>query len=73
MKKENFNHLMGKSRHEIMQELGNGFNYFNSEIWTYEVVKTWFGRKIILSLTFKADFKDEKVSELNLTKRFGRC
>lgn len=69
MKKENFNHLLGKSRHEIMQELGDCFNYFNSEIWTYEVGKTWFGRKIILSLTFK----DDKVSELNLTKRFGRC
>ncbi|AZA54681.1 hypothetical protein [Chryseobacterium sp. G0201] len=69
MKKENFNHLLGKSRHEIMQELGDGFNYFNSEIWTYEVGKTWFGQKIILSLIFK----DEKVSELNLTKRFGRC
>ncbi|ANF52791.1 hypothetical protein A0O34_20735 [Chryseobacterium glaciei] len=69
MKKENFSHLLGKSRNEIIKELGDGFNYFNNEIWTYEVGKTWFGRKIILSLTFK----EEKVSELNLIKRFGRC
>lgn len=68
MKKENFNHLLGKSRNEIKQELGDGFNYFNNEIWTYEVGKTWFGQKIILSITFK----NEKASDLNLTKRFGR-
>lgn len=68
MKKENFNHLLGKSRNEIKQELGDGFNYFNNEVWTYEVGKTWFFRKIILSLIFK----DEKVSEIKLTKVFGK-
>lgn len=68
MKKENFNHLLGKTRNEIKQEIGDGFNYFNNEVWTYEVGKTWWGRKIILSLTFK----NENVSELKLSKVFGR-
>ncbi|MFP3590509.1 hypothetical protein [Chryseobacterium sp. SIMBA_038] len=68
MKKENFNHLLGKSRNEIIQELGHGFNYFNNEIWTYEVGKALFFRKIILSLTFK----NENVSEIKLSKVFGK-
>lgn len=68
MKKENFNHLLGKSRNEIIKELGDGFNYFNNEIWTYEVGKAWFFRKIILSLIFK----DENVSEIKLSKVFGK-
>ncbi|SEW20691.1 hypothetical protein SAMN05421841_1586 [Chryseobacterium wanjuense] len=71
MRKENYNHLVGKTRREIVKEIGcpfNGFNYFRSITWTYEVGKTWLGKKIILSLTFK----DEKVSEIMLFKSFGK-
>jgi hypothetical protein len=72
MKKENYSHLMGKTRREIMKEIGctfNGFNYFRSKTWTYEVGKTWLGKKIVLSLTFT----DEKVSEIILFSSFKRC
>ncbi|WP_415327032.1 hypothetical protein [Chryseobacterium sp. MMS23-Vi53] len=72
MTKENYNHLMGKTRREIMREVGdsfNNFNYFKSKTWTYEIGKTWIGKKIILSLTFT----DEKVSEIILLKSFRKC
>ncbi|SIP86329.1 hypothetical protein SAMN05880574_10150 [Chryseobacterium sp. RU37D] len=71
MKKEYYSHLMGKTRREIVKEIGgtfNGFNYFRSKTWTYEVGKTWLGKRIILSLTFK----DERVSEIILLKSFRR-
>lgn len=68
MKKENFKHLIGKSRHEIKKELGDGCNFFSDDTWTYELERTWIGRKTILSITFK----DGKVAGVNLYKTFGR-
>lgn len=68
MKKENFNHLLGKTRREIVREIGDEFNYFKNKTWTYEVGKTWFGKKIILSLTFK----DERVSRIELYNTFRK-
>lgn len=69
MKKEDFSHLLGKTRNEIKKEMGDGFNYFNNQIWTYEVGTAWWRRKIVLSLIFK----EENVSEIKLDKVFGRC
>ncbi|PWN71147.1 hypothetical protein C1631_000545 [Chryseobacterium phosphatilyticum] len=68
MKKEDFNHLMGKTRHEITEELGDGFNFFTNDTWTYQVGNTWIGRKIILSI----DFKEGKVAAVDLYKTFNR-
>lgn len=68
MKKENFNHLLGKTRNDIKNELGDGFNYFNSDVWTYEVAKNWLGRRTILSLTFK----DNAVFGLEISKTFSK-
>jgi hypothetical protein len=69
MKKEKFNHLLGKSRCEVIKEIGDGFNYFTNTVWTYEVGKTWIGKRIILSIKFK----DEKASEVSLSTSFRRC
>lgn len=69
MKKENFSHLLGKTRNEIKKEMGDGFNYFNNRTWTYEVGTAWLRRKIVLSLIFE----DENVAEIKLDKIFGRC
>ncbi|GAE65770.1 hypothetical protein CIN01S_12_01420 [Chryseobacterium indologenes NBRC 14944] len=68
MKKENFAYLIGMSRHEIKKELGDGFNFFTHDTWTYQVGKTWIGRKIILSI----DFKNGKVVAVDLYKTFSR-
>jgi hypothetical protein len=69
MKKENFNHLVGKTRGEVKTELGDGFNYFTNQIWTYEIGKTWIGKRIILSVTFK----DGKVSSVEVHNTFRKC
>lgn len=68
MKKENFNHLIGKNRHEIKKELGDGFNFFMNDTWTYELGRTWIGKRIILSIVFK----DGKVTIVDLYKTFSR-
>lgn len=71
MTKENYNYLIGKTRREIIKEIGdsvNDFNYFKSKTWTYEIGKTWIGKRIILSVTFT----DERVSEIILFKSFRK-
>ncbi|UKB85809.1 hypothetical protein LF887_09365 [Chryseobacterium sp. MEBOG06] len=68
MKEEDFTHLMGKTRQEVKKELGDGFNFFTDETWTYELSRTWLGRNTILSL----DFKDDQVSRIHLYKTFNR-
>nr|WP_315027694.1 hypothetical protein [uncultured Chryseobacterium sp.] len=68
MKKEDFNHLIGKTRHEVKQELGDGFNFFTDDTWTYPIGRTWIGKKIILSI----GFKDGKVNTIDLYKTFSR-
>ncbi|RXM41205.1 hypothetical protein BOQ62_01295 [Chryseobacterium sp. CH21] len=44
--------LIDEKRHEIIAEMGDGFNFFNHDIWTYKVGKTWLGKRIILSVVF---------------------
>ncbi|MEY8758910.1 hypothetical protein [Chryseobacterium tongliaoense] len=68
MKKENFSHLLGKDRMVIKDEIGDGFNYFINDIWTYELGKTWIGRRIILSIIFKNGI----ASEINVFKSFRK-
>ncbi|EJL69605.1 hypothetical protein [Chryseobacterium populi] len=51
--KKDFSHLLGSTRIVIKHEMGDGFNYFTNDIWTYELGKTWTGRRIILSVTFE--------------------
>ncbi|MBK1896276.1 hypothetical protein JHL15_10970 [Chryseobacterium sp. YIM B02567] len=67
--KEKFKHLLGKTREEIAQEIGDGFNYPENEVWTYEVGRTWIGRRIILSITFKG----KKAAEIAFFKSFRKC
>lgn len=69
MKLESYSHLVGKSRNQIKQEMGDGFNFFKDRIWTYEIGKTWIGKRIILAITFKED----KADAVRLFKSFKRC
>ncbi|WP_251040463.1 MULTISPECIES: hypothetical protein [Chryseobacterium] len=68
MKKELFINLIGMTRYEVGQEMGYGLNRFEEDVWNYEVGKTWLGKRIILTLTFK----DDKASELSLSKSFKK-
>lgn len=59
MKKIDLNKLKGKTKKEIIEEMGHEFNYFPHNIWTYLISKNWFGRKRYIILKFK----DEMVSD----------
>ncbi|WP_164474711.1 hypothetical protein [Elizabethkingia ursingii] len=50
-----YNILIGKSKNEVIQELGEGFNYYPDNYWFYDMKKSWWGKKTALLLIFGKD------------------
>ncbi|SFZ97039.1 hypothetical protein SAMN05216324_13511 [Chryseobacterium limigenitum] len=50
---QNYNDLIGKTREEIVKELGDGFNFYPSDLWTYNLKKNWLGRWVLLYIHFE--------------------
>lgn len=61
-----FEYLIGKTKKEVLDELGDGFNYYPWNIWTYTVGKTWWGMLKVL----KVSFENDKVTKIALNKKF---
>ncbi len=53
MTKHQYSSFIGKTKTEIMEELGHDFNYYPSNIWTYEISKNWLGKRKFLLITFE--------------------
>lgn len=67
MNENQYEYLLGKNKKEIAKELGNEFNYYQSDIWTYVLDLGWFGMKKILVI----GFKDNKVFGTKIKKIYG--
>ncbi|HFK5512723.1 hypothetical protein BAZ12_15570 [Elizabethkingia miricola] len=57
-----YNNLVGKSKNEVIQELGEGFNYYPDNYWFYDMKKSWWGKKTTLLLIFGKDRRVETMS-----------
>ena len=66
--KNNRQNLLGKDKKEILSELGQEFNFYPSEVWTYVLHTNWFGRKTALLLFFE----DEVVKGIKIKKYYGK-
>ena len=55
MKQNQFIYLTGKSKKQILDEFGHEFNYYPSNIWTYEIGSSWLGRRKFLIIEFEKD------------------
>lgn len=66
MKKENFTHLLGKTRKEIKLSLGDGFNYYQDDNWTYLLKRNWFWKGTYLHIYFENDI----VVKVDIIKTF---
>ena len=62
-----YNILVGKSKNEVIQELGEGFNCYPDNYWFYDMKKSWWGKKTALLLIFG---KDGRVKTMNLKTYF---
>lgn len=50
-----YEHLMGKSRGEVISDLGLKFNDYYNQIWIYRFKQDMFGRWRILIIVFNKD------------------
>lgn len=65
---KNSDYLIGCSKKEIIRLLGDGFNFYHNEVWTYELYKTWWGKKTILVVFFQND----TVYKKSIIKKYGK-
>lgn len=55
MKYKEIDNLIGKTKNEIIEQLGDEFNYYRSSIWTYLILKSWYKKKILFIFFNKKD------------------
>ena len=60
--KQAYEGLIGKTREEVVKQLGEGFNYYQNKVWTYNLRRDWLGRWVYLYLTFE----DNKVADIRI-------
>ncbi|WP_223608316.1 hypothetical protein [Chryseobacterium sp. OSA05B] len=65
--KNQYKSLIGITKKDLIEKLGDGFNFYPDTIWTYLLHKNFFGRKTFLVITFK----DEMVIDVNIIKKYG--
>ncbi len=63
-----YKHLLNKEKSEILLILGQEFNFYPSNIWTYIIHQNWWGKKTILFVFFEED----KVVKIKINKRYGK-
>lgn len=63
-----YQHLIGKSKIDILNELGDECNFYQSSIWTYIIKKEWFGRKKVLVISFD----ENTVSHVKIVTTYGK-
>ena len=64
---KNYQKLIGKTKKEIIADLGFEFNHYPSDVWTYLVKTNWLGMKKILMIYFQ----DNIVTDIKMKKSFS--
>jgi len=62
-----YNNLVGKTKNEVIQELGEGFNYYPDNYWFYDMKRSCWGRKTAILLIFG---KDGRVKTMSIKTYF---
>lgn len=65
---KNYQKLIGKTKKEIIAELGFEFNHYPSDIWTYQMKINWIGIRTFLFIYFR----EECVKEVKTVKTFSK-
>lgn len=66
--KKYYNYLIGKDKSQVKHELGQEFNYFPSDVWTYHLKTNWLGKKTYLILYFK----EEIIMMIKIISSYGK-
>jgi hypothetical protein len=66
--KSDYHYLVGKDKNQIIHELGQQFNYYQSEVWSYILKIEWFYKKTVLVILFQNDI----VFEIKVKNCYGK-
>ncbi|MCS3868660.1 hypothetical protein J3D55_001576 [Chryseobacterium ginsenosidimutans] len=66
--KKDYSYLIGKNRKEILEEMGEEYNFFPAEVWTYTLKKLLFKSRVLFLF-----FKDDKVLNVKIKNCYGKC
>jgi len=61
---------IGMTKKEILDILGEEFNFYPDKVWSYVLKKSWWGRKRILIIEFD---DDDKVISRYIVNRYGKA
>lgn len=59
---DQYKYLIGKNKEEVVSSLGQEFNFYPANQWSYIIYKKWWGKEVILYL----DFQNELVFNLKI-------
>ncbi|MDN4013433.1 hypothetical protein QX233_13230 [Chryseobacterium gambrini] len=68
MKNNDYKHLLGKDKIQLIKDFGQEFNYYPANVWTYIIKTGWLGSKYVLIIFFK----DNIVSKIKLKTFYGK-
>lgn len=63
-----YDYLLNKDKAQILELLGEEFNFYPSNIWSYVIETGYFYRKTVLFIFFE----NEIVSKIKITKMYGK-
>jgi hypothetical protein len=66
--KTDYKYLVEKSKKEVLLEMGEEYNFFPSDVWTYTLNRIW----IIKSKVLFVYFKDNKVVNVEIKNCYGK-
>ncbi|WPO81294.1 hypothetical protein SD427_11020 [Chryseobacterium sp. JJR-5R] len=64
MKLSEYKYLIGKSKQQVMLEMGNQMNHYPFDVWIYELKTNWLGQKVSLLISFE----NETVCDVSITR-----
>ncbi|MDH6250916.1 hypothetical protein M2347_000643 [Chryseobacterium sp. H1D6B] len=68
MKEDQYKYLLDKTRAQVEKEMGQEFNFYQSDVWTYLLEVKWICRKKILIV----EFKNNKAVKIKIKKVYGK-
>jgi len=61
----NIERLIGATKTEILEELGEGFNFYPDNLWVYDFKKNWWSKSLLL-----LSFDNNMLIDIKIKKSF---
>lgn len=68
MKKYEFDYLLNQDKEQVVKLLGQEFNFYPSNVWTYALETGSFWRKTVMFIFFE----NEIVFKIEIKKMYGK-